>query len=144
MEDERYIDSLVPSFLRCVGFCVSTHHKNLVWVNPDIHVLVGLITKGELFGLTRFPRYPDFRKSWEVLVDLLQTIAPGCRLGWFTCNPLFAERIERAAETSTHAPSGFSQVENAICIYRLFLLNPIRRLYALSCRSGSSKVTYGG
>ena len=27
----------------------------------------------------------------------VQTIAPGSRLGWFTCNPLFAERLERQA-----------------------------------------------
>jgi aromatic amino acid aminotransferase I len=39
-----------------------------------------------------------------------KTIAPGCRLGWLTCNPLFAERIERLAETSTAAPCGFAQV----------------------------------
>ncbi|KAF9534895.1 PLP-dependent transferase [Crepidotus variabilis] len=39
-----------------------------------------------------------------------KTIAPGCRLGWTTCAPLFAERLERASETSTQAPCGFSQV----------------------------------
>ncbi|ESK97603.1 aromatic amino acid aminotransferase [Moniliophthora roreri MCA 2997] len=39
-----------------------------------------------------------------------KTIAPGSRLGWFTCNPMFAERIERASETSTQAPCGFGQV----------------------------------
>ncbi|KZS93370.1 PLP-dependent transferase [Sistotremastrum niveocremeum HHB9708] len=39
-----------------------------------------------------------------------KTIAPGSRLGWFTCNPLFAERFERQGETTTQAPSGFSQV----------------------------------
>ncbi|KAF7332154.1 Aminotran-1-2 domain-containing protein [Mycena kentingensis (nom. inval.)] len=38
-----------------------------------------------------------------------KTMAPGCRLGWYTCNPMFAERLERAAETSTQAPCGFSQ-----------------------------------
>ncbi|PVF95527.1 PLP-dependent transferase [Serendipita vermifera] len=38
-----------------------------------------------------------------------KTIAPGCRMGWFTCNPVFAERFERAGETSTQAPSGFVQ-----------------------------------
>ncbi|KAF5370081.1 hypothetical protein D9758_001083 [Tetrapyrgos nigripes] len=38
-----------------------------------------------------------------------KTIAPGSRLGWFTCNPMFAERLERAAETSTQAPCGFGQ-----------------------------------
>ena len=30
-------------------------------------------------------------------------------MGWFTCNPLFAERFERAGEVSTQAPSGFTQ-----------------------------------
>ncbi|KAJ7507762.1 pyridoxal phosphate-dependent transferase [Mycena galericulata] len=38
-----------------------------------------------------------------------KTIAPGCRLGWYTCNPMFAERLERAAETTTQAPCGFGQ-----------------------------------
>ncbi|KAF7301640.1 Aminotran-1-2 domain-containing protein [Mycena indigotica] len=38
-----------------------------------------------------------------------KTMAPGCRLGWYTCNAMFAERLERAAETSTQAPCGFSQ-----------------------------------
>ncbi|KAF5331715.1 hypothetical protein D9611_007705 [Ephemerocybe angulata] len=38
-----------------------------------------------------------------------KTIAPGCRMGWFTCNPKFGERLERQAETSTQAPCGFSQ-----------------------------------
>ncbi|TCD67496.1 hypothetical protein EIP91_012301 [Steccherinum ochraceum] len=38
-----------------------------------------------------------------------KTIAPGSRLGFFTCNPLFAERLERAGETSTQAPCGFGQ-----------------------------------
>lgn len=31
-------------------------------------------------------------------------------MGWFTCNPIFAERLERQAETSTQAPCGFGQV----------------------------------
>ncbi|KAH9855019.1 PLP-dependent transferase [Lenzites betulinus] len=38
-----------------------------------------------------------------------KTIAPGSRLGFFTCNPVFAERLERAGETSTQAPCGFGQ-----------------------------------
>jgi len=38
-----------------------------------------------------------------------KTIAPGSRLGWFTCSPLFAERLERQSEVSTQAPCGFSQ-----------------------------------
>ncbi|EJU06677.1 PLP-dependent transferase [Dacryopinax primogenitus] len=38
-----------------------------------------------------------------------KTIAPGSRLGFFTCNPMFAERLLRAGETSTQAPCGFGQ-----------------------------------
>lgn len=30
-------------------------------------------------------------------------------MGWFTCNPVFAERFERQGEVSTQAPSGFAQ-----------------------------------
>lgn len=38
-----------------------------------------------------------------------KTIAPGSRLGWFTCSPLFAERLERQGETTTQAPCGLGQ-----------------------------------
>ncbi|KAI0041420.1 PLP-dependent transferase [Auriscalpium vulgare] len=38
-----------------------------------------------------------------------KVMAPGMRLGWFTCNPRFAERLERLGETSTQSPCGFSQ-----------------------------------
>ncbi|EPX71690.1 aromatic amino acid aminotransferase [Schizosaccharomyces octosporus yFS286] len=37
-------------------------------------------------------------------------IAPGSRLGWITGNPLFIDRITRAAEVSTESPSGISQI----------------------------------
>jgi len=38
-----------------------------------------------------------------------KTMAPGMRLGWFTCSPLFAERLERIGETSTQSPCGLGQ-----------------------------------
>ncbi|KAH9009850.1 pyridoxal phosphate-dependent transferase [Lactarius deliciosus] len=38
-----------------------------------------------------------------------KTIAPGVRLGWFTCSPLFAERLERIGETSAQNPCGLGQ-----------------------------------
>ncbi|KAH8988718.1 pyridoxal phosphate-dependent transferase [Lactarius hatsudake] len=38
-----------------------------------------------------------------------KTIAPGARLGWFTCSPLFAERLERIGETSAQNPCGLGQ-----------------------------------
>jgi aromatic amino acid aminotransferase I len=36
-------------------------------------------------------------------------IAPGMRLGWFTCSPLFVERLERIGEVSTQEPCGLGQ-----------------------------------
>ncbi|WWD16927.1 hypothetical protein CI109_101359 [Kwoniella shandongensis] len=41
-----------------------------------------------------------------------KTIAPGSRLGWFTCNSVFAERLLRGTEVQTQHPSGFSQVSS--------------------------------
>ncbi|KAJ6539317.1 pyridoxal phosphate-dependent transferase, partial [Mycena capillaripes] len=57
------------------------------------------------------PSYLRFDYQGRVirLDTFSKTIAPGCRLGWYTCNPMFAERLERAAETSTQAPCGFGQ-----------------------------------
>ncbi|KAL1406322.1 hypothetical protein Q8F55_008021 [Vanrija albida] len=39
-----------------------------------------------------------------------KVLAPGSRLGWFTMNKMFCERMLRAAEVQTNGPSGFSQV----------------------------------
>ncbi|EPS98782.1 hypothetical protein FOMPIDRAFT_1024508 [Fomitopsis schrenkii] len=57
---------------------------------------------------------PSFLKfDYEGRVIRLDTfskyIAPGSRLGWHTCNPLFADRLERQGETSAQAPCGFGQ-----------------------------------
>ncbi|KAJ6599100.1 pyridoxal phosphate-dependent transferase [Mycena vulgaris] len=60
-----------------------------------------------------------------------KTIAPGCRLGWYTCNPLFAERLERASETSTQAPCGFGQVLVASTLLEWRYEGYIRWLQAL-------------
>ncbi|KAJ3501035.1 hypothetical protein NLJ89_g9522 [Agrocybe chaxingu] len=51
----------------------------------------------------------DYQGRVVRLDTFSKTIAPGCRLGWYTCNPLFAERLLRQAETSTQAPCGFGQ-----------------------------------
>jgi aromatic amino acid aminotransferase I len=42
-----------------------------------------------------------------------KTAAPGSRLGWFTTSPLFIERLTRATEASTQAPSGFATAVTA-------------------------------
>ncbi|KAL7282645.1 hypothetical protein ACG7TL_004118 [Trametes sanguinea] len=57
------------------------------------------------------PSYLKFDYQGRVirLDTFSKTIAPGSRLGFFTCNPRFAERLERAGETSTQAPCGFGQ-----------------------------------
>ncbi|TFK55669.1 PLP-dependent transferase [Heliocybe sulcata] len=55
-----------------------------------------------------FLRY-DYQGRVVRLDTFSKTIAPGSRLGWFTCNPVFAERFERAGEVSTQAPCGFGQ-----------------------------------
>ncbi|KAK7061696.1 Aminotran-1-2 domain-containing protein [Favolaschia claudopus] len=65
----------------------------------------------EKFIASLEPSYLKFDYQGRVirLDTFSKTIAPGCRLGWYTCNPMFAERLERAAETSTQAPCGFGQ-----------------------------------
>jgi len=55
-----------------------------------------------------YVRY-DYQGRVIRLDTFSKIIAPGSRMGWFTCNPLFAERLERQGETSTAAPCGFSQ-----------------------------------
>ncbi|KAF7792821.1 hypothetical protein EIP86_003921 [Pleurotus ostreatoroseus] len=57
------------------------------------------------------PSYLKFDYQGRVirLDTFSKTIAPGSRMGWFTCSPLFAERLERQGETTTQAPCGFGQ-----------------------------------
>ncbi|KIY73729.1 PLP-dependent transferase [Cylindrobasidium torrendii FP15055 ss-10] len=65
----------------------------------------------EKFIASLAPSFVKFDYQGRVirLDTFSKTIAPGCRLGWFTCNPLFAERLERAGETTTQSPCGFGQ-----------------------------------
>jgi aromatic amino acid aminotransferase I len=51
----------------------------------------------------------DYQGRVIRLDSFSKTIAPGCRMGWFTCNSMFAERLERHGETTTQSPSGFVQ-----------------------------------
>ncbi|KAF9260461.1 PLP-dependent transferase [Marasmius fiardii PR-910] len=52
--------------------------------------------------------------DWQGRVIRLETfsktLAPGNRLGYFICNPVFAERLLRATEVMTQAPAGWSQI----------------------------------
>ncbi|KAF9075867.1 PLP-dependent transferase [Rhodocollybia butyracea] len=66
----------------------------------------------EAFIASLAPSYlkVDYQGRVIRLDTFSKTVCPGARLGWFTCNPMFAERLERATETSAQAPCGFTQV----------------------------------
>ncbi|KAM0746202.1 PLP-dependent transferase [Meredithblackwellia eburnea MCA 4105] len=51
----------------------------------------------------------DFQGRVIRLETFSKTLAPGCRLGFFVCNPLFSERLLRDTEVRSMQPSGFSQ-----------------------------------
>jgi len=60
-------------------------------------------------GLAPSYLHVDYQGRVIRLDTFSKTIAPGSRLGFFTCNPTFAERLLRAGETSSQAPCGFGQ-----------------------------------
>jgi aromatic amino acid aminotransferase I len=81
----RFVASLIPSYLR-------------------------IDTQGRVIRMDTFSKVRHhFHISVQFTNRPLQTIAPGVRLGWFTCSPLFAERLERIGETSTQSPCGLGQ-----------------------------------
>lgn len=43
------------------------------------------------------------------LESFSKVLSPGARLGYYVCNPLFAERLLRATEVESQTPSGWSQ-----------------------------------
>jgi len=51
----------------------------------------------------------DYQGRVVRLDSFSKIVAPGCRLGWFTFNPQFYERVSIQIETSTQTPCGFSQ-----------------------------------
>jgi hypothetical protein len=58
----------------------------------------------------------------------VQTLSPGNRLGYFVANPVFIERLLRATEVETQAPSGWSQVfDSTICPSVILLILVARR-----------------
>ncbi|KAI5480676.1 hypothetical protein MNV49_007603 [Pseudohyphozyma bogoriensis] len=65
----------------------------------------------EEFLKSLIPSYLKYDYQGRVIrIDTFsKTIAPGSRMGWITCNPLFAERMERANESSSQSASGFAQ-----------------------------------
>lgn len=57
------------------------------------------------------PSYLRFDYQGRVirLDTFSKTIAPGSRLGWFTANPLFTERLLRGCESAISSPNGIGQ-----------------------------------
>ena len=105
-DDERFIASLAPSYLKCertssqsIVYLIYLRIGQIRLSRPCC--AIGYILKGLFRGCVDWYRLNVY--PWK-------TIAPGCRLGWFTCNPVFAERLERQGETTTQAPCGFGQV----------------------------------
>ncbi|KAG0709595.1 pyridoxal phosphate-dependent transferase [Suillus ampliporus] len=86
-ESKRWVSTLIPSFL-------NFDYEGRV-IRLDTFSKVSHIIYISVLSLVERP-------FW-------QTIAPGSRLGWFTCSPFFAERLERQGETTTQAPCGFGQ-----------------------------------
>lgn len=73
-----------------------------------------LDTQARVIRLETFSKVshrPAIGEWQEIHTDriLSQTIAPGLRLGFFVASPLFVERLIRATEVGTQAPSGWSQ-----------------------------------
>jgi len=97
--DDEFLASLVPSYLKL-----------------DYQGRVVRIDTFSSTFMTRFALPPCLALRASTLTSpppppssRAETICPGSRLGWTTCNPLFAERLERANESSTQAASGFAQ-----------------------------------
>ncbi|KAJ3768951.1 pyridoxal phosphate-dependent transferase [Lentinula raphanica] len=87
----------------------------------------------EVFIASLAPSYlkVDYQGRVIRLDTFSKTVCPGSRLGWFTCNPMFAERLERTAETSSQAPSGFTQLYVASLLLKWQYDGYIRWLKAL-------------
>ncbi|KAL1735979.1 pyridoxal phosphate-dependent transferase [Schizophyllum commune] len=73
----------------------------------------------------------DYQGRVVRLETFSKTVAPGSRLGFFTCNAVFAERFERQGETSTQAPCGFGQSMVASLLLQWQYSGYIRWLRAL-------------
>lgn len=66
---------------------------------------------GEEFAKSLVPSFLRYDRDGRVirLESFSKVISPGARLGYFVCNPVFAERLLRATEVESQTPSGWSQ-----------------------------------
>jgi aromatic amino acid aminotransferase I / 2-aminoadipate transaminase len=70
-----------------------------------IYLIVFIVCFAERFWACRI----DVQGRVIRIDTFSKTMAPGMRLGWFTCSPVFAERLERIGETSLQSPCGLGQ-----------------------------------
>lgn len=113
-EDDPYWYLQYPSAnamsLQARGKAVSVNYP----ANPQTHnynANKAKSTSGYPFLDSLVPSYLHVDTDGRVIrIDTFsKTVAPGCRLGWLTAQPLFIEKILRISETSTQQPSGFVQ-----------------------------------
>ncbi|KAM0751020.1 PLP-dependent transferase [Meredithblackwellia eburnea MCA 4105] len=82
------------------------------YVPPSARVKPTKTESDEDFIKSLIPSYLKFDYQGRVIrIDTFsKTICPGSRLGWITTSPIFADRMQKANESSTQGASGFAQV----------------------------------
>ena len=114
IEDDPYWYLQYPSAnvmsLRARGKPVSTNYP-IQGQSHNYNADKPRSTSGHPFLDSLVPSYLHVDTDGRVirLDTFSKTVAPGCRLGWITAQPMFIEKILRITETSTQQPSGFVQ-----------------------------------
>lgn len=114
IEDDPYWYLQYPSAndmsLKSRGKPVSPNHP-ANFPLPNYNADKPTATSGYPFLDSLVPSYLHLDSDGRVirLDTFSKTVAPGCRLGWITAQPLFIDKILRITETSTQQPSGFVQ-----------------------------------
>lgn len=114
IEDDPYWYLQYPSAnvmsLRARGTRVSENHPTNTQPQ-NYHAGQPKSTSGYAFLDSLVPSYLHVDTDGRVvrLDTFSKTVAPGCRLGWITAQPLFIEKFLRITETTTQQPSGFVQ-----------------------------------
>lgn len=112
IEDDPYWFLQYPSAnalsLKTRGKPVSANHPT---TPVNYNTISGGKSSGYPFLDSLVPSYLSIDTDGRVirLDTFSKSIAPGCRLGWITAQPVFVEAIQRIAETTTQQPSGFVQ-----------------------------------
>ncbi|KAL4918458.1 pyridoxal phosphate-dependent transferase [Aspergillus aurantiobrunneus] len=108
VEDDPYWNLQYPSAME-----LQAQYRNTP-INPALSKRdynAGRKSSGYKFLDSLVPSYLSIDTDGRVirLDTFSKTIAPGCRLGWITAQPVVVERLVRITESTTQAPSGFVQ-----------------------------------